>query len=82
MLDENAATTIFPLVLVKNLLECVDHVEFRAGESLPIDVGTVAEQREHAPAAELGQTVNIELLAVEWGLIELEVAGVDDRAGR
>ena len=49
---------------------------------LPIDVRAVGEQREHAGGAELGEAVEVEVLAVERRLVDLEVAGVDHDAAR
>ena len=66
----------------EQLLERVDDLDLRAGEALAIDVGAVGEQRQHALRAELGEAVQVEVLAVDRRLIDLEVAGVDDRAGR
>ena len=47
-----------------------------------IDVGAVGEERQHALRAELGEAVQVEVLAVDRRLIDLEVAGVDDHADR
>ena len=66
----------------EHFLECVDHLALGAGEAAAVDVGAVGEQREHALAAELGEAVHVEMLAVERRLIDLEVAGVHDHAGR
>ena len=66
----------------EDLLERVDDVALGSGEAAAVDVGAVGEQREHAFAAELGEAVDVEVLAVERRLIDLEVAGVDDDAGR
>ena len=82
MLDANVATTILPSRVREDLLEPVGHVDFRAGEASPIDVGAVGEQRQHAGGAKLRQPVKVDDLAVERRLIDLEVAGVDHHAMR
>jgi hypothetical protein len=66
----------------EDLLERVDDVDLRSGEALAIDVGAVAEQRQHALAAELGEAMEVEELSVERRLVDLEVAGVDEDAER
>ena len=66
----------------EDLLERLDDFGFRAGEAAAIDVGAVGEQRQHALGAELREAVQVEVLAVERRLIDLEVAGVDDDADR
>ena len=60
----------------------VGDLELRAGEALAIDVGAVGEQRQHAGGAELGEPVEVDVLAVERRLVDLEIAGVDDDAVR
>ena len=47
-----------------------------------VDVGRVGEQRQHAGVAERGEARQVGRQAVERRLVELEVAGVDDRAER
>src|SRR5205085_6138012 len=54
--------------------------ELRPGEPASIDVGAVGEQREDAVGAELREPVHVEMLAVDWRLIDLEVAGMDHNA--
>ena len=76
MLDANIATTIFPFALVKISSKRVDDFELRAGEPAPLDVGAVGEQHQHAGGAELREAVEIDVLAVERRLVDLEVAGV------
>ena len=78
MLDENAATTSLPVGAREDLLERVDDLALRAGEAAAIDVRAVGEQREHALGAELGEAVQVEVLAVDRRLVDLEVAGVHD----
>ena len=82
MLDANAATISLPVALREDLLERFDDLELRAGEAAAIDVRAVGEQRQHALRAELGEAVHVEVLAVDRRLVDLEVAGVDDDAGR
>ena len=52
----------------------------RAGEAAPVDVRAVGEERQHALGAELREPMDVEVLAVERRLVDLEVAGVDDDA--
>ena len=66
----------------EDLLERVFDVRFRAGVAAAIDVRAVAEHRQHAFGAELREAVQIERLAVERRLIDLEVAGVQQHALR
>ena len=80
MLDENAATTSLPSVLVKISSNASIDLDLGAGEAAAIDVGAVGEQRQHALGAELGEAVQVEVLAVDRRLVDLEVAGVDDHA--
>ena len=69
-----------PVGAREDLLEGVDDLELRAGEAAAIDVGAVGEAAPARPAdAELREAVHVEVLAVERRLIDLEVAGVDDR---
>jgi hypothetical protein len=78
MLDENAATTSFPCVLVNSSSnDSVTSISEPA-----IDVGAVGEERKHPLRAELREAVQIEMLAVDRRLIDLEIAGMDDRARR
>src|SRR5882672_65103 len=65
----------------EDLLERLDDLQLRSGEAAAIDVRAVGEQRQHAGAAELGEPVHVEVLAVDRGLIDLEIAGVYDDAG-
>ena len=80
MLDENVATTSLPCVLVKTSSNASMTSISGPGEAAAIDVGAVGEQRQHALRAELGEAVQVEVLAVDRRLIDLEVAGVDDHA--
>ncbi len=66
----------------EDLLERLDHFGFRAGEAAAVDVGAVGEERQHPLGAELREAVDVEMLAVDRRLIDLEVAGVDDDAER
>ncbi len=82
MLDENVATTSLPVVAVNSSSKA--SMTSISGPVNPraIDVRAVREQREHALGAELGEPVEVEVLAVDRRLIDLEVAGMDDRADR
>ena len=82
MLDENGRDHELALRAGEELLERVDDLDLGPGESLAIDVGAVGEERQHALRAELGEAVQVEVLAVDRRLIDLEVAGVDDDADR
>jgi hypothetical protein len=62
----------------EDFLEGFHDLELGAGEAAAIDVGAVGEQRQHAGGAELGEPVDVEVLAVNRRLVDLEVAGVDD----
>src|SRR5688572_26481551 len=66
----------------EDLLERVLDVGFRSGIAAAIDVGAVAEHRQHAFRSELREPVQIECLAVDRSLIDLEVAGVEQHALR
>ena len=66
----------------EDLLERVDDVDLRAREAAPVDVRAVGKEREHAGGAELREARDIEMLAVERRLVDLEIAGVDDDACR
>ena len=82
MLDANAATMIRPVALVKISSNASIDLELRAGEAAAIDVGAVGEQRQHAARAELGEAVQVEMLAVDRRLVDLEVARMDQRPDR
>ena len=64
----------------EQLFEGVDDLDLGAGEAAAIDVRAVGEEREHALRPQLGESMQVEVLAVDRGLIDLEVAGVDDGA--
>ena len=51
------------------------------GEAGALGVGGIAEQRQHAPAAVLGNGGQIGGIAGNGGVVYLEVAGLDDHAG-
>ncbi|MNK59669.1 hypothetical protein D3C87_787870 [compost metagenome] len=59
----------------------LDHA-LRGGEALARGVGGVRQEDEHALFAQLGELVEVEVLAVDGGLVHLPVAGIDDGAGR
>jgi hypothetical protein len=62
----------------EHLLERLDDVELRAAVAAAIDVRAVGEERQHALGAERREPVEVEVLAVERRLVDLEVAGVHD----
>ena len=82
MLDANIATTILPVALVKISSKASMTSSSEPREPAAIDVGAVGQQRQHAGGAELREAVEVDVLAVERRLIDLEVAGVDHHAAR
>src|SRR5439155_3115406 len=64
----------------EDLLEGFDDLELGAGEAAAIDVRAVGKEREDALQPELREPVDVEVLTVERGLIDLEIARVDDDA--
>ncbi len=82
MLDEKARDHQLALGAGENLLERLDDVDLGSGEALAIDVGAVGEERQHALGAELGEAVQVEVLAVDRRLVDLEVAGEEHHADR
>ncbi len=82
MLEANIATTILPSALVKISSNASMTSTSEPVKPAPIDVGAVGEQHQHAGGAELREPVEIDVLAVERRLIDLEVAGVDHHAVR
>ena len=82
MLDANAATTQPAGRAREDLLERVDDFDLGSRPATPIDVGAVGKERQHALCAKRREPVEVEVLAVERRLVHLEVAGVNDDAGR
>ena len=70
----------FAVGVREDLFEGVRHVDFGAREAPPIDVRAVGEESQHSRRAELCQAMDVDTLAVDRGLIDLEVAGVNDHA--
>jgi hypothetical protein len=66
----------------KQLLERLLDLELRAGVAPAVDVRAVAEQRQHTLGPEPRKSLKVERLPVERGLVDLEVACVDERALR
>ncbi len=66
----------------ENFLERLDHLRFRPGETAAVDVRAVGKEAEHAGGSELREPVDVEMLAVDRRLVDLEVAGVHDDAER
>ncbi len=66
----------------EHFLERVLDFQLRPREAAAVDVRAVAEQRQHAGAAEFGKSVHVEMLSVDRRLIDLEVARVHDGPGR
>ena len=82
MLVANAVTTSLPRVLANSSSNASTTSYSEPREPGPLDVRAVAEQHEHALRAELGEPVEVEVLAVERRLVDLEIPRVDDRADR
>ena len=66
----------------EDLFERLDDFELRPGEAPAVDVCAVGKERQHAGRSELRKPVQIEMLPVGGGLIDLEITRVDDDAGR
>ena len=66
----------------EDLLEGIGYVDFGSRETAAVDVGAVGQQCQNTRRAELSQPVHVDALAVDRGLVDLEVAGVDDDAVR
>ena len=64
------------------LLDAVPHGAFRRRVAGPLDIGAVAEERQHALLAVARKGVQVERLAVDRRRVHLEIAGVDDHAHR
>ena len=71
-----------PLVAILELpVEVVRHAHFRGGVALPLHVGGVAQQRQHAPIAQLAEAGQIHH-ALAGGGVDLEIAGKHHRTHR
>ena len=66
----------------EDVLEAIDDVALRAGHAAPIRVRTVRKQGQNTVSAKFREPVQVHRLAIDRGLIDLEVAGVDDHASR
>src|SRR5439155_27049431 len=66
----------------EDFLEGLDDIDLRSGEAPPVDVGAVGEERKHVRGAQLREAVDVEVLAVDRRLVDLEVARVDHDADR
>ena len=66
----------------EHLFESLHDVELRACEPRSLDIRAVAEHCQYAGAPELRESVHVERLAVERGLVELEIPRVNDDASR
>ena len=80
MLDENAATMSRPCALVKissNASTTSSSDPVKPRRSMLV---LSANSASTPGAAELRETVHVEVLAVDRGLVDLEIAGVDDHA--
>ena len=71
-----------PLGRGEDLLELGAHRALAGRVAVALDVGRILEQRQHALFAVLGEGVQIEEAVVRGRGIDLEVAGVNQRAHR
>ena len=71
-----------PRRLRDELLERFAHARLRRRPAGLLDAHAVAQQHQHALVAELAQALVVGRLALDGRRIELEVAGVEDRADR
>ena len=62
------------------IFQAWDDRAFGRGEAGALDVGRVAEQGQHALVAVTRKSVEVKGSAAYWGLVDLEIAGVDDYA--
>jgi len=63
-------------------IEIGEHGTLRRTEAGHLGVGGIAEQTEHAFVAVMGETGQVEMLAIHRRVVEFEIAGEDDRAHR
>ena len=82
MLDANIATTILPVALVK-----ISSNASTTSSSEPVNpfrsMFVLSASSASTPArSELGEAVDVDVLAVERRLVDLEVAGVNHHAAR
>ena len=82
MCDENVVTTIAPVGSRKTLRAARGRVRSDGVDAGVLDVGRVGQEQQHAVVAELGERREVRRATVERRLVDLEVAGVDDRADR
>ena len=66
----------------EDFLERLDDLDLGSREAAAIDVRAVRKEREHTLRAELREAVQVEVLAIDRRLIDLEIARVHDRPGR
>jgi hypothetical protein len=79
---EKSVTTMRPVALrkISDKLDLISR--FGQGEALALGIGGVGEQQHHALFGKGLDGRQIRGMAVEGGAVDLEVAGVDDAAGR
>ena len=70
------------LRLREEVAECGTHAPFGHGEARTLRVGALREQRKNAPVAELAEPCKVDDAALNRGVVDLEVAGMDNDAGR
>ena len=80
MFEAKLVTTMRPSQRAKTSSRCGPDARLRRREARAVGVGRVAAQQQHAVAPELGQARDVGGLAVHGRLVELVVAGDQDRA--
>src|SRR3954447_3043239 len=64
----------------EDLLESVDDIHFRTGEASPVDIRAIGQEREYAGRSQLREAVDVDVLAIERRLVNLEVTGMNHYA--
>ena len=82
MLLAKVATMTRPVERLHDLAEGLADRPLRRRVAGVLGAGRVGQQAEHALLAEPGEDREVGQLAVDRGVVELEVAGVDDRPDR
>ena len=82
MLDAKQATMIFLRLEWKICSMWRRTMHFRRREAGPLAVGAVAEQRQYALLSQSREPGVIRQIAIEGRLVQLEIAGVNDRSHR
>ena len=80
MFDAKQVTTMRPWQRANTRSRCGPTTDSLVGDARPVDVRGVAAQQQQALAAELGQPRHVGGRAADRRLVELVVAGEEDRA--